>query len=100
MTCATRARLDPLGDFAPAGRVVVEHAGDLVKRNAGAVEDVGDFRHRAGRAVGQPLAGHPRAIAQPVERARNRSPAAGERLRMITGTLARRTTGSTVDDRA
>ena len=33
-----------------------------------ASEDVGDLRDGTGRAVGQPLAGHPRAVAHAVER--------------------------------
>ena len=60
--------LDPGVDLAPAHRIVVEHAGDLVEAHAGALEDVGDLGHRAGGAVRQPLARHPRAVAQAVER--------------------------------
>ena len=60
-------RGQPLVDLAPAVRVVVQHAGDLVERDARALEDVGDLRHRTGRAMGQPFAGHRGAIAQPVE---------------------------------
>ena len=51
-------------------------------------------------AMRQPLAGHRGAVAHVVERRRNRSPASGARFRMITGTFARRTTGSTVEDSA
>jgi len=59
--------LDPLGHLAPARRIVLQHARDLVKRDAGAVEDVGNLRHRAGRAMGEPFAGHLRAVAELVE---------------------------------
>ncbi len=57
----------PLLDL-PPGRGLVEHARHLMKRNACPLEYVGNLRHRAGRAVGQPLAGHRGAILQPVER--------------------------------
>ena len=60
-------RLNPSCDFIPARRVVVQHARDLVERDAGAVEHVGNFRDRAGGTVGEPLAGHLRAVAEPVE---------------------------------
>ena len=59
---------DPVGHFVPARGIVAQHAGHLVERDAGPVEDVGDFRHRAGRAIRQPLAGHLRAVAELVER--------------------------------
>ena len=38
-----------------------------MKIDARAVENVGNLRHRAGRAEGQPVAGHARAVAQRVE---------------------------------
>ena len=56
------------------------------------VEDVGDFRHGAGRAVGQPFARHPGAVAQRVE-PRVVDGRARRRFSTITGTFARRTTG-------
>ena len=59
---------DPIGDFVPTTRVVAEHAGDLVERDAGPVEDVGDLRHGAGGAIRQPLARHLRPVAESVER--------------------------------
>ena len=53
---------DPRIHFIPARRIVVQHPGDLMEINAGAMEDVGDFRHRAGAAMRQPFAGHRRAV--------------------------------------
>ena len=45
-------------DFVPENRVIVEHAGDLMKGNAGAFEDVGNFRNGTGLTMRQPFAGH------------------------------------------
>ena len=44
-----------------------EHSGDLMKRDAAAIEDVGDLRHRTSSAPREPFAGHRRAIAHLVE---------------------------------
>ena len=60
--------LDPPADLVPAGGIVVEHPGHLVKRDPRPVEDAGDLRHGTGGAVGQPLAGHPGPVAQAIER--------------------------------
>ena len=58
---------DPRIHFVPANRVVVQHPGDLVEINPGAVEDVGDFRHGTRGAKRQPVTGHRRAVAHFVE---------------------------------
>jgi hypothetical protein len=57
---------DPSVHFVPADRVVIQHPGDLMKINARAAEDIGDFRHGARRAMCQPVARHRRAVAQRV----------------------------------
>ena len=49
------------------GLRLVEHTCDLVKRNAAPRKHVGDLWHWAGRTIGKPLAGHGRAILQPIE---------------------------------
>ena len=58
---------DPFRDFVPGHRVVLQRAGYLEKGNSAAVENIGDFRHGASLAVGQPFAGHLRAVAQAIE---------------------------------
>ena len=59
--------IDPLGDLGPDCGIVLERAADLKKWNAAAVENVGDLRHRARLAEGQPFARHLRAVAETVE---------------------------------
>ena len=51
----------------PALGIVVKLTGDLVKLDASAVEDIRDFRHRAGTATCQPIASHPGAVAHGIE---------------------------------
>ena len=58
---------DPLGDLVPADGVVIEHPRDLVKGDSRPVEDAGNLGHRACRAIGQPLAGHPGPVAHAIE---------------------------------
>ena len=58
---------NPFRNFSPGCRVVVKRACYLEKRNAAAVEDIGDFRHRTSLAVGQPFSGHLGAVAQAIE---------------------------------
>ena len=60
--------LDPGVHFVPAGRIIVQHAGDLVEGDAATLKDAGDFRHRAGAAMRQPFAGHRGAVGHFVKR--------------------------------
>ena len=93
--------VDPGRDLVPARGVVVQHAGDLVERDSArrlktlAISGTGQAGQWASHS---PVIARP--VAQAVERRRSRWRARAERLRMMTGTLARRTTGSTVEDRA
>ncbi len=64
---ADPGRVDPARDLVPRQGIVVQHPRDLVEGDPRAPEDVGDLRHRAGLAVGQPLAGHAGAVAEGVE---------------------------------
>ena len=58
---------DPRVHFVPANFIVVQHAGDLVKINFCAAENVGDFRHGTRGAKGEPVAGHRGAVAHFIE---------------------------------
>jgi len=51
----------------PAQRIVVEHAGHLVKGNFQPAQNIGNLRHRAGAAVGKPFTGHRGAIFHGIE---------------------------------
>ena len=61
-------RGQPVRDFVPRRVVILEHSRDLKERNAGAPENIGDFRRRTRLAPGQPFAGHAAAILDRVER--------------------------------
>ena len=49
-------------------RVTVQHACDLVKRDACTSKHIGDFWHGAGGAIGQPFPGHAGAITHGLDR--------------------------------
>src|SRR5260370_37995334 len=57
------ARFDPCRDLIPRKRVVVEHAGDLQKRDMATTKYTCDFRHRTSLAISQPFAGHFGSVA-------------------------------------
>lgn len=59
--------LEPRLHLGPTGRIVAQQAGNLVEGDPATMEDGGDFRHRAGPAMGQPFAGHGGAVGHPVE---------------------------------
>ncbi len=67
MVWATRAASTQSAISFQATGIVLKRARNLKKRDSAAVEDVRDFRHRTRLAVGQPFAGHFRAVAQAVE---------------------------------
>ena len=58
---------NPVGNFIPRNRIILQHAGYLVEGDFGAVENIGDFRNRTGGTVGEPLARHLGAVAKGVE---------------------------------
>jgi hypothetical protein len=58
---------DPRVHLVPANRVIMQHPGDLMENQSRAVENVGDFRHRARAAMRQPFAGHGGAVAHFIE---------------------------------
>ena len=60
--------LHPVIDFPPALRIVAKHAGNLMKLDTCAVEDIGNFRNRTGRAMTKPFTRHGCAIFHGIER--------------------------------
>ncbi len=58
---------DPTIDLGPTRRIIAQEARHLVKGEAGATEDVGNFRDRTGGTKGQPLARHAGAVGHFVE---------------------------------
>ena len=60
-------RIQPLVDFVPRNRVVVQHPGNLEEGDVRAPEHIGNLRRGAGLAEGQPLARHLSAIGHGVE---------------------------------
>src|SRR6185369_12792926 len=57
----------PLRDFIPGNWIVFQYAGHLKKRNAAAIENVGNLGNRTSRAVCQPLASHFGTVSEFVE---------------------------------
>ena len=57
-------RLAPGTQAAPDPLIVIEHPGDDLEFNAGAVKSVGNFRHATGRTTGKPAAGVHRFIVE------------------------------------
>ena len=60
-------RFDPVVERRVDERVAVEHARNLMELHARAQKRVRDFRDAARLAVGEPFAGHFRAVAERVE---------------------------------
>src|SRR2546429_6630837 len=52
------ARIYPTGNLIPRQWVVLEHTGDLEKRDPAATKYIRDFRHGTSLAISQPFAGH------------------------------------------
>ena len=59
-------RRQPLLNLSPGG-FIIEDAGDLVKGNLRAHEEVGNLGNRTGGTMGEPLAGHGGAVFEVVE---------------------------------
>src|SRR5438094_3790513 len=56
------ARIYPSGNLIPRQWVVLEHTGDLEKRDPAATKYIRDFRHGTSLAISQPFAGHSGAV--------------------------------------